>query len=61
MKEEVFYCKKCKIEIGGHNQYLHDGMCDDCYFDEYFPDEFVMLPELLAENKKDIKSIFNKG
>ena len=39
MKEELFNCKKCRIQIGGHNQYLHDGMCDDCYFKEYFPEE----------------------
>ena len=38
-KEEKFNCNKCGIEIGGHNKYLHDGMCDDCFFDEYFPEE----------------------
>jgi len=42
MEEEKFNCKKCGEEIGGHNQYCHDGMCDDCFFDAYFP-----------ENKKD--------
>ena len=39
MKEESWNCRKCKIIIGGHNQYLHDGMCDDCYFKEYFPED----------------------
>src|SRR3989338_1654600 len=38
-KEEKFKCGKCGIEIGGHNQYCHDGMCDDCYFEEYFPED----------------------
>ena len=38
-KEEKFKCDKCGIEIGGHNEYLHDGMCDDCFFDKYFPEE----------------------
>ena len=39
MKQESWNCKKCNVDIGGHNQYLHDGMCDDCYFKEYFPDD----------------------
>jgi|GEM_PF-2527794 len=38
-KKEKFYCKKCRKKIGGHNQYLHDGMCDDCFFGIYFPEE----------------------
>ena len=38
MKEE-FICKHCGIPIGKHNQYLHDGMCDECFFDVYFPEE----------------------
>lgn len=39
MEDEVFWCKKCRKQIGGHNKYLHDCMCNDCYFDEYFPEE----------------------
>lgn len=39
MKEEQFQCRKCNISIGGHNQYLHDRMCDDCFFDVYFLEE----------------------
>jgi len=31
-----FNCTKCGVVIGEHNQYLHDGMCDDCFFDAYF-------------------------
>src|SRR4030066_217994 len=38
-KEEKFNCNKCGIEIGGHNKYLHNGMCDDCFFDKYFPED----------------------
>ncbi len=38
MVEKKFNCRKCKKIIGGHNQYLHDGMCDDCFFEEYFPE-----------------------
>ena len=37
--EGPWNCKKCGIEIGGHNQYLHDGMCDDCFFMKYFPED----------------------
>ena len=39
MTEDSWNCRKCNVTIGGHNQYLHDGMCDDCYFKEYFPED----------------------
>ena len=39
MEKEQFWCRNCKISIGGHNKYLHDGMCDNCFFDVYFPEE----------------------
>lgn len=39
MTKEEFLCRKCSIKIDGHNQYCHDGMCDDCFFKEYFPDD----------------------
>ena len=28
-------CKKCNTPIGKHNIYWHEGMCDDCFFDQY--------------------------
>ncbi len=28
-------CKKCNKKIGKHNLYWHEGMCNDCFFDEY--------------------------
>ena len=28
MLPERFCCRKCGKSIDGHNQYLHDGMCD---------------------------------
>ena len=34
-----FKCSKCGINIGAHNEYCHDGMCDDCFFETYFPEE----------------------
>lgn len=39
MEEEKFNCRKCGKEIDAHNQYLHDGMCNDCFFDTYFPED----------------------
>lgn len=39
MKEEQFQCRKCNVSTRGHNRYLHDGMCDDCFFEVYFPEE----------------------
>ena len=41
MEEEKFNCKKCNKEIGGHNKYCHDGMCNDCFFDTYFPEDKI--------------------
>jgi hypothetical protein len=38
MSDENWHCKKCSITIGGHNFYCHDGMCDDCFNREYFPE-----------------------
>lgn len=28
-------CKKCSKPIGKHNLYWHEGMCNDCFFDEH--------------------------
>ena len=58
MKEELWNCRKCNIEIGGHNQYLHDGMCDDCYFREYFPeDQAAYEKRIIKKNGKSIDPI----
>ena len=38
MKPEKFNCKQCGKEISRHNQHCHDSMCDDCFFDEHFPE-----------------------
>ena len=37
--KEKFNCRKCSKEIDWHNQYCHDGMCDDCFFDIYFHED----------------------
>ena len=50
--EKVFDCQKCKIKIGGHNQYLHDGMCDDCFFAEYFPEDAQVFEIELGQIKQ---------
>ena len=39
MKNQVFKSRKCGRKIDGHNKYLHDGACDDCFFEEYFPED----------------------
>jgi hypothetical protein len=39
MKNKIYHCDKCGRIIGGHNQFLHNGMCDDCFFETYFPEE----------------------
>lgn len=33
--KKEYSCKKCKKAIGKHNLYWHEGMCNDCFFDEY--------------------------
>ena len=38
--EEMNYiCKKCSKKISAHNKEWHDGMCDDCFNEKYFPEE----------------------
>jgi Fe-S-cluster containining protein len=60
MKKEIFTCKRCGIPIGGHNQYLHDGMCDDCFFEIYFPEDAQIfetdvqrLPHICRNNRNE--------
>ena len=52
---ESFKCKKCAKEIGGHNQYCHDGMCDDCFFDVYFPEDAQIFETDIDKIKKMMK------
>ncbi len=40
---KTYFCKKCGIPIGGHNQLLHAGMCDECFFETYFPEEIEIF------------------
>src|SRR3989339_53229 len=38
--EEMNYtCKECKKIISAHNNDWHDGMCDNCFNKNYFPDD----------------------
>jgi Fe-S-cluster containining protein len=60
MKKEMFTCKRCGIPIGGHNQYLHDGMCDECFFEVYFPEDaqifetdIRLLPQMCRNDRKE--------
>jgi len=60
MKKEMFTCKRCGISIGEHNQYLHEGMCDECFFDVYFPEDAQIfetdvrrLPQMCRRDRKE--------
>ena len=56
MKEEQFWCSKCKTPIGGHNQYLHAGMCDECFFEVYFPEGAQVIETNLRQIERQCKS-----
>lgn len=56
MQDEIFHCKKCTKQIGGHNQYLHDGMCDDCFFEVYFPEDAQVVETDLEMMKRHCNS-----
>jgi|SRR3989338_2519253 len=56
MEEEKFWCRKCNLSIGGHNQYLHDGMCDDCFFEIYFPEEAHVVETGIGQIEQHCKS-----
>ena len=56
----MFTCKRCGIPIGEHNQYLHEGMCDECFFDVYFPEDAQIFetdvrifPQMCRRDKKE--------
>jgi len=34
-----FSCRKCTRKISAHNKDWHDGMCDECFDKEYFPEK----------------------
>ena len=36
--QKEFNCKKCNRLIGKHNLYWHEGMCNECFFNKYFPE-----------------------
>ena len=38
-EEMNFNCNKCNKKISAHNKDWHDGMCDDCFNNMYFPDD----------------------
>ncbi len=61
MEEEKFHCKKCNKEISGHNQYCHDKMCDDCFFETYFPEpNFDKFKEELKKAKNTVKEEYKE-
>ncbi|MBU0906656.1 MAG: hypothetical protein KKE05_00700 [Nanoarchaeota archaeon] len=34
-EKKEYNCKKCNKQIGKHNLYWHEGMCNDCFFNAY--------------------------
>lgn len=38
-EEMNFSCKKCQKKISAHNRDWHNHLCDDCFDQEYFPEE----------------------
>jgi len=38
-EEMDFNCSKCKTKISAHNKDWHAGMCDDCFNEEFFPED----------------------
>ena len=34
-----FNCKQCSKKISAHNKDWHDGMCDNCFNNKYFPED----------------------
>lgn len=43
VNRETYSCGKCGRPIGDHNKFLHAGMCDECFFETYFPDEIEIF------------------
>ena len=37
-EEMDFNCSNCKARISAHNKDWHNGMCDDCFNKEFFPE-----------------------
>ena len=38
-EEMNFNCSACKVKIAAHNKDWHNGMCDDCFNKEFFPED----------------------
>ncbi len=54
VKEKKDNCKKCGKRIGGHNIYLHEGFCDKCFFEEFFPEPDPEVARKEIENQRRI-------
>lgn len=52
INEETGNCKKCGRKIGGHNIYLHEGFCDRCFFEEFFPEPDYEKAKKEIENRR---------
>ncbi len=55
--EEInFNCKKCNKKISAHNKDWHDGLCDDCFNKQYFPEEAQIFETDIEKIKIHCKS-----
>jgi len=52
-----FNCKKCNKKISAHNKDWHDGMCDKCFNNAYFPE--AEQEEIAGKNTNLNKFISN--
>ncbi|MBU1989095.1 MAG: YkgJ family cysteine cluster protein [Nanoarchaeota archaeon] len=54
--EDMNYdCKKCGKKISAHNKDWHDGMCDDCFNEKYFPEDAQIFETDINEIKEAMK------
>ena len=49
-----FSCKKCNKTISTHNKDWHNGMCDDCFNREYFPEDQAAYEKRIIKKGSDI-------
>lgn len=55
-----FNCKKCNTKISAHNKDWHDGMCDDCFNNRYFPEDSPENDTFSEANSKGKCRLCNK-
>jgi len=59
-EEMDFNCKKCSKKISAHNKDWHDGMCDNCFNEKYYPDNSPEKDPFSEANSKGICRLCSK-